>query len=358
MSTHYVLSSENSSPEKFAINYRAELNDEQYQVVTQGEGPCLVLAGAGSGKTRTLVYRVAYLIERGVPPERIMLVTFTNKAAKEMLYRVETLLQHRPKNLWGGTFHHIGNRMLRSSGQHVGVAKNFNILDEQDSKDLVKACVAEMEIGRDKYFPKGEVIQRIISLAANLNQSTGQVIAERFSYLDSGATEKILQIAGRYREKKSLAQTLDYDDLLTKWNELLQHSQLAERLRQKFSYVLVDEFQDTNAVQGEIILRMAASNSNILAVGDDSQSIYSFRGATVNNILSFPKLFTNAKIFKLETNYRSSPEILALANASIERNPNQFEKQLQTTKSAGSKPALVPLYDVYQHADFIFPPIF
>jgi DNA helicase-2/ATP-dependent DNA helicase PcrA len=350
----YILTPHTPEPQKFAIDYRGELNDEQYAVVTHGAGPCLVLAGAGSGKTRALVFRVAYLLERGIKPDRILLMTFTNKAAKEMLHRIELLLKVKPDGLWGGTFHHVGNRLLRMYGKQIGIEPGFVILDQEDSRDLVKACMAELDVGRDKYFPRAELIHKMISLAANLNQSLTQVIVDRFAYIDEEIVPKIVEIATAYRDKKRSANQLDYDDLLVRWFELLaQRSELREKLAEKFQYILVDEYQDTNPIQGEIIKQLAGPKANILVVGDDAQAIYSFRGATIENILQFPKMFPSAEVCKLESNYRSTPEILTLANATIKKNQHQFEKKLHTTRPSAGKPMVVGLYDLRQQADFV-----
>lgn len=338
----------------FKIDYQAELNEEQYKVVTTGDGPCLVLAGAGSGKTRTLVYRVAYLLEKGVDPSRILLVTFTNKAAKEMVSRIESLLHNQPKGLWGGTFHHIGNRLLRIYGREIGIEPNFNILDSDDAKNLIKLCRQTMASPDDKYFPKADLIHKIISLAANLKEPLMEIISRRFSHLEENYIPILERINQLYQDKKKQSNALDFDDLLYQWNRLLLESErIRTKLSQQFEYILVDEYQDTNHIQGEIINQLAGLKKNILVVGDDSQSIYSFRGAVVENILNFPKDWPQVKTFKLETNYRSTPEILALANQSINCNKNKFAKNLRTHKKSGAKPALVALSDSYAQADFV-----
>lgn len=342
------------SPHNFKIDYKKELNNEQYKVVTSADGPCLVLAGAGSGKTRTLVYRVAYLLEKGVKPNRILLVTFTNKAAKEMLNRIEVILKSKPKGLWGGTFHHVGNRILRIYGKHIGIDPNFNILDAEDAKTLVKSCFSSVNIPDDKYFPKADLIYKIISLSANLARPVSEVIRTRFSQIKEEYIPLIEEITKTYQKKKKHSNSLDFDDLLSKWNLLLLNSeQVREKLSKQFKYILVDEYQDTNHIQGEIVSHIAGDDQNVLVVGDDSQSIYSFRGADVSNILNFPKIFSNCQTFKLETNYRSTPEILDLANESISHNQNQFEKNLHTDKKSGPKPALVATEDNNQQAEFI-----
>jgi len=339
---------------KLDIDYEKELNKEQYEVVTKGDGPCLVLAGAGSGKTRTLVYRVVYLLDHGIKPENILLVTFTNKAAKEMLERISLALGNEAHNVWGGTFHHIGNRLLRMYGERIGIARNFTILDSEDSLTLIKACVQQSNPPQDKYFPKPRVIHSIISLSANLCLGIRETIESRFDYLRPEYIGYIESAGKTYKERKKLINALDFDDLLSKWNELLESdADLRQRLGEKFKYILVDEYQDTNYLQSRIIANLAQPQNNVLVVGDDSQSIYGFRGADVNNILDFPKAFKEARIFRLDINYRSTPEILALANYSINRNEKKFEKNLSAIKAKGQTPALAALTDNYQQAEFV-----
>ncbi|MDD2806974.1 MAG: ATP-dependent helicase [Patescibacteria group bacterium] len=350
----YVLKPFEAAGKNLLIDYRSELNDEQFTAVTDLNGSLLVLAGAGSGKTRTLVYRVAYLIEKGIKPDRILLMTFTNKASKEMLNRVEILLKIKPQGLWGGTFHHVGNRVLRIYGKKIGINPDFTILDSEDARDLAKVCLSEADFVRDKYFPKADTILKIISLSVNVNESIEKIVAERFSYLADDVVPKIESVAALYKVKKAKANSLDYDDLLSKWLELLETDRATQqKLATKFQHILVDEYQDTNYLQGKIIKLLAGPKTCVLAVGDDSQSIYSFRGATVKNILNFPKIFPDAKIYKLETNYRSTPQILRLANDSIKFNLNQFDKKLKTNKSDADKPVLASFYDANEQADFV-----
>jgi len=349
----YTLQTERSV-QKSNIDYIKELNPEQLEVVLKGDGPCLVLAGAGSGKTRTLVYRVVFLLDHGVKPENILLVTFTNKAAKEMLERISLALGSEAHNIWGGTFHHIGNRLLRMYGERIGIARNFTILDSEDSLTLIKNCVQQSNPPQDKYFPKPRVIHSIISLSVNLCQGIRETIESRYDYLKPEYIGYIEAAARAYHERKKLINALDFDDLLSKWNELLEtDADLRHRLGEKFKYILVDEYQDTNYLQSRIIANLAQPQNNVLVVGDDSQSIYGFRGADVNNILDFPKVFKDVKIFHLDINYRSTPEILALANYSINRNEKKFEKNLSAIKAKGQRPALAALTDNYQQAEFV-----
>lgn len=342
------------SESKSAIDYTKELNPEQLEVVLHGDGPCLVLAGAGSGKTRTLVYRVVYLLNQGVPASSIMLVTFTNKAAKEMLERISAALASDAKGLWGGTFHHIGNRLLRMYGERLGIVPNFTILDEEDSLTLLKNCISAVNPPADKYFPKPRVIKSIISLSVNLCQSLKDTIEDRFDQLPRQYVYHIEKAAQLYQERKKQTNSLDFDDLLVKWNELLEtDAQLRSMLGRKFQYILVDEYQDTNYLQGRIINNLAQPQNNVLVVGDDSQSIYGFRGADVNNILDFPKIFKDARMFRLDINYRSTPEILELANHSIKKNVKKFDKKLSAVRASGMKPAVLAATDNYQQAEFV-----
>lgn len=351
----YTLNKETFCPANFKIDYRAELNTEQLDAVLDGDGPCLVLAGAGSGKTRTLVYRVAYLIEKGVDPKNILLVTFTNKASREMLNRVEVLLKCQPKGLWGGTFHHIGNAILRHYAKHLGYDNKFNILDSEDSKTMLKAVMGEIGLNyKEKYFPKPDVIHSIISYCSNSQKSVREVFGTKYRYLDESLIPVIDSIATEYAKKKAASNTMDFDDLLTNWLRLLQeHPDVKHKLASQFKYILVDEYQDTNKIQSEIVYELASVHNNVLVVGDDCQSIYSFRAADINNILSFPERMPGTKIFKLETNYRSSPEILALANQCIGNNLNQYQKALHSLRDKMTRPALVSVQDDKQQAEFV-----
>lgn len=354
MTKKYVLKHTEPPPSAFLIDYAKELNPSQYTVVTQGEGACLVLAGAGSGKTRTLVYRVAYLLEKGARPEEILLVTFTNKAAQEMKNRVEILLKTKAKGLWCGTFHHIGNRSLRQYGRFIGLNPDFGILDDEDSRDLVKACVQSLNLKTlDKRFPKPAVVQSVLSFSVNARKAVGDTVVKFYPHLIS-FIQDFEKIKNLYDEKKKKTNNLDYDDLLLKWLELLEKStQAHEILSRQFRYCLVDEYQDTNRLQHQIIHHLSSFHKNVLVVGDDAQSIYSFRAADIRNILDFPEHFPNSKILKLETNYRSTRAILNLANESIKNNIHQFPKTLHSVQGEGSAPQFVKLRDGRQEAQFI-----
>ena len=338
-----------------SIDYRAELNDQQYEAVTSGPGPALVLAGAGSGKTRTLTYRVAWLLDNGVEPESILLLTFTNKAAREMVARVTDLLPLETRAIWGGTFHSIGNRLLRRHVREVGFRPGFSIMDREDQEDLLAAVVDSSGIEpRQVLFPTAEVLGDIFSFAVNTDRSVEKVIAEkykRFVHL----TNQIDFLRKKYEERKRAANVVDFDDLLVKTVQLLQENPgIAEFYQRHFQFILVDEYQDTNKLQSEFIDLLATRHQSVMVVGDDAQSIYSWRGANYQNILDFPRRYPNARVYRIETNYRSVPEIVALANASILGNSNQFIKTLRAHRNGFEiKPGLVALFDNNEQASFV-----
>jgi len=353
MSRDYVL--ENSKPEFHPqIDYARELNEQQLAAVTAPPGPALVIAGAGSGKTRTLTYRVAYLLEQGIPADRILLLTFTNKAAAEMMRRVADLLGQQPLALWGGTFHSIGSRVLRSHADLLGFHRDFTILDRDDAKDLIKACVADAGIEtKGTHFPKPEVLNEIFSLAVNTHKTVNQILETQFSYFEQ-FTGEISDVSQRYVKRKRATNGMDFDDLLALWLKLLQNNEdVREHYQRRFQFILVDEYQDTNKLQGDLIDLLAARHKNVTVVGDDAQSIYAWRGANFLNILEFPKRYPGTKVFKIETNYRSTPEILKVANAAIAANRNQFAKELAPARNSGMKPALIACVDAAQQAAFI-----
>jgi len=338
-----------------SIDYRAELNDQQYAAVTSGPGPALVLAGAGSGKTRTLTYRVAWLLDNGVEPQNILLLTFTNKAAREMLARVQALLPLETRAIWGGTFHSIGNRLLRRHAVEIGFRPGFSIMDREDQEDLIAAVVANSEIDTKQVrFPTAEVLGDLFSFSLNTGQPLAAVIAERHRRFQP-LTQQIEWLQKKYEERKRAANTMDFDDLLMKTVGLLKGNPgVAEYYQRHFQFILVDEYQDTNWLQSDFIDLLAAHHQSVMVVGDDAQSIYSWRGANYQNILDFPKRYPQAKIYKIEINYRSVPEVLSVANAAIRGNTKQFVKTLRAERaSTDLKPALVPLIDNNQQALFV-----
>jgi DNA helicase II / ATP-dependent DNA helicase PcrA len=344
-----------AAPDTLA-RYRADLNEEQYRVALAPPGAALVVAGAGSGKTRVITYRVAYLIEQGVAPARILLATFTNRAAREMLRRVEMLTGGgRNLRVWGGTFHRIANLILRRHAESIGYTANYTILDSEDAKDLVAACIDLAGIDtRARRFPKSEVLQDIISFANNTDRPLDDVIVQRYPHFEP-LTESIKRIDSVYMERKRETNVMDYDDLLLNWKRLLmEKSAIANLYAEQFQHILVDEYQDTNKLQAEIVDLLAVRHRNVMVVGDDAQSIFAWRGAEFTNIYEFPKRYPEAQQFRLETNYRSTPEILGLANVSIASNRKQFPKTLRAAReSKGMMPALLPCRDADQQAAFI-----
>src|SRR5438874_1779340 len=354
MSRQYTLQ---RAPSASAINidYAAELNEQQLAAVTAAPGPLLVIAGAGSGKTRTLTYRVAYLLENGIDPRNILLLTFTNKAARQMLDRVANLLPVDASGLWGGTFHSVGNRMLRRHGSALGFSSGFTIMDREDQKDLINSVVASAGIDpKEIRFPKGDVLAEIFSFVVNTETSMEELLAAKFPYF-LPLLEKIQDVHDRYEKKKKATNSLDFDDLLEKTLSMLQqHEGIAAFYRRQFQFILVDEYQDTNKIQADLVDTLALDHKNVMVVGDDAQSIYSWRGANFQNILEFPKRYPDARVFKIEMNYRSVPEILEVANAAIAANVQQFRKRLSATRESNAvKPALVALNDGAEQAQFV-----
>jgi DNA helicase-2/ATP-dependent DNA helicase PcrA len=354
MSRDYVIEPFRSEI-NLQIDYARELNPQQLAAVTAPPGPALVIAGAGSGKTRTLTYRVAYLLEQGIPADRILLLTFTNKAAGEMMHRVAGLLGRQLPSLWGGTFHSIGARVLRSHADLLGYRRDFTILDRDDAKDLIKTCIAEagIETKKGSHFPKPDVLCEIFSLSVNTHKSTAELLKDQFEYFEQ-ITRQVADVQKRYIARKRATNAMDFDDLLALWLRLLQeHADVREHYQRRFQFVLVDEYQDTNKLQSDLIDLLAARNKNLMVVGDDAQSIYGWRGANFANILKFPERYPGAKVYKIETNYRSTPEILSVANAAIAANTEQFTKELAPARKSGLKPALVTCADAAQQAAFI-----
>ncbi len=355
MKKYVIKRDEGSLPERLT-RYRSELNEQQFRVVTAQPNAALVVAGAGTGKTRTITYRVAYLIEQGVSPQRILLATFTNRAAREMLKRVEMLTgSQNVHRIWGGTFHRIANMILRRHATSIGFDSNYSILDAEDSKDFINVCIEEAAIDtKAKRFPKPEVVQNIISYANNTDQPIEEVIIKKYPYFEM-LSQQIKRVDFVYMERKKERNVMDYDDLLLNWKRLLiEKPDIANVYAEQFQHILVDEYQDTNRLQAELIDLLAVKHKNVMVVGDDAQSIFAWRGAEFTNIYEFPKRYPNAETYKLELNYRSTPEILGLANVSISNNRKQFPKTLEAVKKSKDwKPALVPCSDVEQQSAFV-----
>jgi DNA helicase II / ATP-dependent DNA helicase PcrA len=338
----------------FRIKYAEVLNPAQYEAVAHREGPLLVVAGAGSGKTRTLIYRVARLIESGVPPGAILLLTFTRRASQEMLHRAEQLVGDRSRAVSGGTFHSFANTVLRTWGAPLGLKPNFTILDRADMEDVINLLRSRMGLGsRERRFPKKGTLAEAISMARNKRRVLDEEIELDFPHLIEHV-EEIVQLAQKYEAYKRERGLLDYDDLLDKLVELLQqHEGVRQRLSDAYRYIMIDEYQDTNEVQAEIVRLLAANHRNVMAVGDDAQSIYSFRGANFRNILDFPKIFPNARIVKLEENYRSIQGILDVANEVISRAAESYTKVLFTKRQGELRPMLVRAADEHMQSRFV-----
>ncbi len=346
-----------SAPSRVPFDLESELNHQQREVVTAPPSQLLVIAGAGSGKTRTLTYRVALLVARGTPPERILLCTFTNRAAREMTGRVQQLCGLDMGRAYAGTFHHVGNRLLRRFAEHLGLASDFSILDPEDARTMLGSIVGELGLAKltAKRFPPVKQLYGLHGLALGTRRPIGDILAERAPNLVP-QLPSIEDVLARFAERKRRMNVVDFDDLLSHWLQLLvapEHRAVGEQLREAFDHVLVDEYQDVSAMQGALCDEMAARCGSLTAVGDDAQSIYSFRGADVDQIVDFPKRHPEARILRLTVNYRSTPQILALANRSIAVNVRQHEKELTAVKREGMVPAVIPLRDVYQQAELV-----
>ena len=343
-----------ASPKKSSLDYSSVLNDQQYEVVMAGAGPILVIAGAGSGKTHTIVYRLARLVDEGIAPSSILLATFTNKAAKEMLLRASSVIKGDLRSVFGGTFHHIGNLILRQYAHLIGFDRNFSIMDREDSSDLIKDCIVQAKVSpKEKNFPKANVIQSILSFSADTETEISNLICRDYSYLIENMSV-IKKIDELYKKRKKELNIMDFSDLLSNTSLLLEENQeVLEVFQNRFKYVLVDEYQDTNKIQARIIDLLSGKWKNLTVVGDDAQSIYSFRGAYFENIVTFPERYPDAKVFKLEENYRSTNPILQLANASIANNTKQYPKNLRSVKQEGSLPVLALCQDVLQQSEFV-----
>lgn len=339
----------------YKINYAAELNEAQYLAITTVQGPLLVIAGAGSGKTRTIVYRVSYLLENGILPEQILLLTFTRKAAQEMVTRTKQLLKtYDVDRIMRGTYHAFASYLLRRHANMIGIAANFTIIDPIDSEDIVDLIRNEFKLGsKDKAFPRKSRIFEIISKSRNCSQPIRTTIMNEFS----GAMDfmnDIELIAKTYQQYKQTNQILDYDDLMeTLRDKLRDHEQFRRLVQQSYQYVMVDEFQDTNLVQKDIVDLVAGGSKNIMVVGDDSQSIYAFRGANFENILTFPETYPNCKVVKLEHNYRSNQPILAFVNDIIRNAKIAYPKQLYSNNPKHHKPLIAKFNDQQEEAAFI-----
>ena len=336
------------------INYKSELNESQYQAVTAGDGPLLVVAGAGSGKTRTLVYRVAWLVEQGVDPGSILLLTFTRRASSEMIARAISMLDNRCQKVVGGTFHWLANRVLRRYGKYLSLGTDFSIIDRSDAEDVLNFLVGHLGFReQNRRFPKKSTISDIFSKSVNRAETLEQVLTREYEHFFQYQVE-LAELREHYNSYKRQHQMLDFDDLLLYLSRLLKAEQeVCSQLSAQYRYLLVDEYQDTNRLQAEIVQALATSHQNVMVVGDDSQSIYSFRGAHFRNILDFPKLFPQTSVLKLEENYRSPQPVLDLANGIIQSSRQKYTKCLYTRKDKGERPWLIRPEDESAQSDYI-----
>jgi DNA helicase-2/ATP-dependent DNA helicase PcrA len=343
LTTTYILK-DSTQPirESSGLDYRNELNEAQYDAATAVEGPLLIIAGAGTGKTRTLVYRVAHMIDHGIDPRSILLLTFTRRAAEEMIRRASLLMGGRCNQVAGGTFHSFANLVLRVHGRRVALAPSFTIMDRTDSEDVIQTIRSDMGLNtKDKRFPRKQTVAEILSMTYNKQIGLSDLLELEYPHLID-VNYELAELQRRYVDFKQAKSLVDYDDLLTKLRDLLAgHKEVRERLSDTYRFIMVDEYQDTNHLQAEIVRLLAATHNNVAVVGDDAQSIYSFRGANFRNIMDFPKHFPGARIIKLEENYRSTQPILNVTNEIIQRAKEGYEKRLFTRKSVGTRPKLV-----------------
>ncbi len=336
------------------LDYRKELNEAQYDAATTISGPLLIVAGAGTGKTRTLVYRVAHLIDQGIDPRSILLMTFTRRAAEEMLRRASLLIDGRCSQVSGGTFHSFANLVLRVHGRHVNLAPSFTIMDRPDSEDVIQTLRSDMGLNtKEKRFPRKQTVAEIFSMTHNKHIPLNELLDLEYPHLVD-VHQELAEMQRRYTDFKQTKSLIDYDDLLIKLRDLLaDHEDVRNRLSETYRFIMVDEYQDTNHLQAEIVRLLAATHDNVAVVGDDAQSIYSFRGADFRNIMDFPKQFAGARIVKLEENYRSTQPILNLTNEIIARATEGYDKRLFTRKSVGSRPKLVQAGSEQMQSQFV-----
>jgi DNA helicase-2/ATP-dependent DNA helicase PcrA len=336
------------------VNFEGDLNSEQLAAATAGDGPMLILAAAGTGKTRTLVYRVAYLVSLGIEPDRILLLTFTNRAAKEMLERASQLVRNPAGIPWSGTFHHIANRLLRRHSSLLGYASGYTILDQDDSRKLMSDAIKELGL-KSKEFPKREVLLHVLSQARNRQLPLDDAVEDHFDGFEVDPAP-VLAAIQRYEKRKVELGAMDFDDLLVNCLRLLnEHPEVRQRYARQFQHVLVDEYQDTNTIQSQLVDALSSEFHNLFVVGDDFQSIYGWRGADTRNILEFRKRYPSAQIYKLETNYRSVPEVLNLANVTVgcSDHPEEYRKTLRATREPYRCPTVARLRDGDHQARYV-----
>lgn len=349
----YTLKKVSTQPKAYKIDYENELNQAQLEAVLHKDGPLLIIAGAGSGKTRTLTYKVARLIEDGVSPENILLLTFTRRAAREMISRAENILGSGLGKITGGTFHSFANMILRRYARFADLKNNFTVIDRSDAEDVVNHIRGKIIDKKEKRFPKKSTILDIYSKTINKDIPIEDIIKKEYKQFEH-CTEKLIEIANAYNNYKKERSMLDYDDLLLYLKALLMsNEEVRKQISRKYKYVLIDEYQDTNSIQAQIVRLIASEHNNVTAVGDDSQSIYSFRGANFKNILEFPNLYEGCKIVTLEQNYRSSQNILDFANKILEQAKEKYSKELFSTIQSSEKPAIICCENTHAEGEFV-----
>lgn len=349
----YTLKKISTPPKSYKIDYENELNQAQLEAVLHKDGPLLIIAGAGSGKTRTLTYKVARLIEDGVSPENILLLTFTRRAAREMISRAENILGAGLGKVTGGTFHSFANMILRRYARFADLKNNFTVIDRSDAEDVVNHIRGKIIDKKEKRFPKKSTILDIYSKTINKDIPLDAIVKKEYKQFEH-CTEKLIEIANAYNNYKKERSMLDYDDLLLYLKALLMsNEEVRKQISLKYKYVLIDEYQDTNSIQAQIVRLIASEHNNVTAVGDDSQSIYSFRGANFKNILEFPNLYEGCKIVTLEQNYRSSQNILDFANKILEQAKEKYSKELFSTIQSSEKPAIICCENTHAEGEFV-----
>ncbi len=335
------------------MDLKKQLNPSQFAAVTTIHGPVLVIAGAGSGKTRVIEYRVLYLVQNDISPNSILLLTFTRNAAREMISRAS---KHEPrcKNIEGGTFHSFAYKTLKRYAKSIGFPDSFSVLDEGDAEEVIHRCCTDLGFfKKEKRFPRKDTLKNIISISVNKHISVDEVLKKEYPHFFEYAFE-IDTLRKRYTEYKISSNYLDYDDLLIYLRLLLENEDIRNHLSVKYKFIMVDEYQDTNKLQGDITYLLAEQYRNVMIVGDDAQSIYGFRGATHENIMEFPERFSECKVIRLEENYRSTQSILDVANAVLENMRNKYSKCLISAKKLiGEKPQILFFKDAYEEAEWI-----
>ena len=349
----YTLKKISTPPKSYKIDYENELNQAQLEAVLHKDGPLLIIAGAGSGKTRTLTYKVARLIEDGVSPENILLLTFTRRAAREMISRAENILGAGLGKITGGTFHSFANMILRRYARFADLKNNFTVIDRSDAEDVVNHIRGKIIDKKEKRFPKKSTILDIYSKTINKDIPLDAIVKKEYKQFEH-CTEKLIEIANAYNNYKKERSMLDYDDLLLYLKALLMsNEEVRKQISRKYKYVLIDEYQDTNSIQAQIVRLIASEHNNVTAVGDDSQSIYSFRGANFKNILEFPNLYEGCKRVTLVQNYRSSQNILDFANKILEQAKEKYSKELFSTIQSSEKPAIICCENTHAEGEFV-----